>query len=1145
MTLIDSDFEGEGKDDSNFDSDSFDDLFENNESENWFTESEEPNESFVNDNIPSLLPESGSDDEDEGSDDDDLLVCESPIVPLDEQANTTLTHAALAGVVGVKPTDVDLYDSGATRHMSGFHHRFVNLIEIEPKPITTADKRMFSATGRGDMYIYLPNKDLPPSKILLKDVLYAPSMAVTLVSISHIAAAGATVIFAGDTCQIYDKNRRVTGRIKVKAGLYRVYTTRPLGGEYAGKAKEILSIDELHRRLGHVTHERAKQLAEKGLVEGVELDADSKSTICESCEWAKGKRKAMAKSRERPRTSSIGDEVHSDLWGPAPVESIGHKRYYISFTDDHSRYSNVYFLYAKSEAYTAYQYYESWFKTQHDTRIKTLRSDRGGEYLTQDFSNHLKAAGTIRALTVHDTPEHNGVAERLNRTIITKVRAMLHDSDLPHFLWAEATKHAVYLKNRTWTRTLGDTTPFENLTGIKPDLSKIHPWGCKVCVHDASGSKLDGRSRIGRWMGLDKETSDGHHIYWPERRSITVERSVKFNFQEEVVVGVLPLEGEYEPIVESTVVEPQTQQPEKPEIVSVHPEIVSEQPEEVLGRGRRIRKESEKVRMLRQGIGITGGGGSLLPKGISESPDAAELTVEDFAMATVMASAEGIEPTYEEAKRRSDWPRWHEAIQVELNNLKTSGTWELVKRPPDTNVVDCRWVLHIKKNAASEIEKYKARLVAKGFTQIYGVDYYETYAPVAKLASFRLLLALAARNSWPVDTFNFDSAYLNTYLKEDEVVYLEQPIGYETKNRREWVWKLLKTLYGLKQGARNWYDALCQALNELGFTRTEADHGVFFREVGTHIIILAVHVDDCMVTGSSGKLVNDFKREINTKYRITDLGPAHWLLGIKITRDFDNQIISLSQHSYIDSIITRFNFNDLKPLSIPMDPSVPLSKFQTPTKIEDVAKMKSVPYQEAVGSLMYAAMGTRPDIAFATSTMAQFSENPGWIHWEAVKQIFRYLLGTSKLELVYGGEKRGLVGYVDADGALQEHRRAISGYVFLIDGGAVSWSSKKQELVTLSTTEAEYVAATHAAKEAIWLHRLIGELFKLLDKPTTLFSNSKSAIALTHNGHYHACTKHINIWYHLIGYIIEEGTIKLIYCPTNNITANTLTKALP
>ena len=191
-------------------------------------------------------------------------------------------------------------------------------------------------------------------------------------------------------------------------------------------------------------------------------------------------------------------------------------------------------------------------------------------------------------------------------------------------------------------------------------------------------------------------------------------------------------------------------------------------------------------------------------------------------------------------------------------------------------------------------------------------------------------------------------------------------------------------------------------------------------------------------------------------------------------------------------------------------------------------------------------MGTRPDIAFATSTVAQFLENPGSAHWDAVKRIFRYLKGTKGLSLVYGGRKEDLQGWVDADGASQEHRRAISGYVFMVDGGAVSWTFKKQELVTLSTTEAEYVAATHAAKEAMWLRALFSEIHaEIKSGPTTIFGDNKSAIALAHSGNYHARTKHIDIRYHFIRYIIDAGSIKLIYCPTDEQTADTLTKALP
>jgi hypothetical protein len=523
-----------------------------------------------------------------------------------------------------------------------------------------------------------------------------------------------------------------------------------------------------------------------------------------------------------------------------------------------------------------------------------------------------------------------------------------------------------------------------------------------------------------------------------------------------------------------------------------------------------------------------------------------EVQEEDWAMAVVMDAAEDLNPTYEEAKRRSDWPKWKEAIQAELRSLEANKTWSVVERPGDVNVVSSKWVLRIKKNAAGEIEKYKARLVARGFTQIHGVDYTDTYAPVARLASFRLLLAIANRNGWPADSFDFDSAYLNSVLSDDEVIYLEQPPDFSLDNPRKYVFRLHKALYGLKQGARSWYESLKRALEDLGFKRTEADHGVFVKKWGDgRMVVVAIHVDDCLSTGTSQGLVNEFKRRVNGKYRLTDLGPCKWLLGIKVDRNLENGTIALSQHAYIDSIITRFNFDDLKPSSTPMDPSSPLTNSQSPKMLADIAKMKNVPYREAVGSLMYAAMGTRPDIAFATSTVAQFLENPGWPHWGAVKRIFRYLKGSRNVSLVYGGQKDDLRGWSDADGASQEHRRAISGYVFMVDGGAVSWCSKKQELVTLSTAEAEYVAMTHAAKEALWLRTLFGEVFGNIVEATTIFGDNKSAIALATSGQYHSRTKHIDIRYHFIRYIIDAGSIKLVYCPTNEQTADALTKALP
>ena len=224
--------------------------------------------------------------------------------------------------------------------------------------------------------------------------------------------------------------------------------------------------------------------------------------------------------------------------------------------------------------------------------------------MSDEFSAHLKKAGTTRRLTVHDTPEHNGISERGNHTNLEIVHAVMHDSGLPKFLWPEAVSYAVYVRNRTWNRVLGNYTPYELLTGRKPNVRDMHPWGCKVRVHDTDGTKLDGRSKVGRWMGFDPDTKDGHRVFWPEKRSVSVERSVKFNFSDEAVVRLLPIEGETPTDATNPTVTPQ-----KPT------NTVEIDPEPVEGRGKRIRKEFEYMRMLRDGTATTGQR-TMLPKGM-------------------------------------------------------------------------------------------------------------------------------------------------------------------------------------------------------------------------------------------------------------------------------------------------------------------------------------------------------------------------------------------------------------------------------------------------------------------------------------------------------------------------------------------------
>jgi Reverse transcriptase (RNA-dependent DNA polymerase) len=395
--------------------------------------------------------------------------------------------------------------------------------------------------------------------------------------------------------------------------------------------------------------------------------------------------------------------------------------------------------------------------------------------------------------------------------------------------------------------------------------------------------------------------------------------------------------------------------------------------------------------------------------------------------------------------------------------------------------------------------------------------------------------------------FDFHSVYLNGVLDNGETIYMEQLPYHEVADCSRYVIKLRKSLYGLKQAGRKWYDTLSGSLAAIGFQKSMADPAVFFIHVGSDIVILFIHVDDTTMTGSSMDLIKRYEQQIGEMFDITHLGPVSWLLGLAITRDRSKRALSISQEAYINSVIRRFNLEDSKPLSTPIDSNTRLLKDDCPTSAEDKQEMKDVPYRELIGALNWLAVGSQPDITFVIGQLAQFLENPGRVHWDAAKRVVRYLKSTKDLKLTYGGgDKHGFEGYSDADGATQDHRHTISGFAVLVDGGAVSWSSKKQELVTLSTMEAEYVGATHAAKELIWFRHLIEEIFHPLSYPIVLHLDNQSAIALANSeGQFHACTKHIDICYHFIKFAIQNGTIILLYCPTKNMIADILTKSVP
>jgi Reverse transcriptase (RNA-dependent DNA polymerase) len=398
---------------------------------------------------------------------------------------------------------------------------------------------------------------------------------------------------------------------------------------------------------------------------------------------------------------------------------------------------------------------------------------------------------------------------------------------------------------------------------------------------------------------------------------------------------------------------------------------------------------------------------------------------------------------------------------------------------------------------------------------------------------------MAAAEGMEIHQMDVKTAFLNGDLEED--IYMEQPEGMVEEGQEDKVCRLKKPLYGLKQGSRCWNIKIDGEMITEGFTRCSSDRAVYFRGEGKSLVVIPIYVDDISVYGYPGSEIQRAKDFLRSKWEMTDLGRVHYLLGIEITEDDD--CFSLSQSKYIREVLARFQMTDCTPISTPMETGVKLSKGMEPVQEWEKKDMEGVPYKEAVGSLMYLMVATRPDIAAAVGAVSQFMQNPGPEHWAAVVRILRYLQGTQNVGLKFfkSAEKVEIHGYVDADYAGDyDSKKSTTG----CSSGAISWSSKKQSTVALSSTESEYMAATSASKEALWLRSFFGEL-GFGQKTTTVWSDNQSSIALMKNPVYHAKTKHIDIQFHFIRDLVASGALSFRFVPTARQAADNLAKAVP
>lgn len=977
--------------------------------------------------------------------------------------------------------------------------------------------------------------------------------------------------------------------------------------ELSAFAHVPLSLDLWHARIGHIGRSAVMRLDRTA--RGVTVESASPLSHCESCIVAKHPHQPFHAS-ETGRAQKFLDLIHADVCGPIqPVTPHG-KHYFVIFLDDSTHALDLQLLATKDQALAAWRTLRARWENLSGSHVKTFRSDNGGEFINEAFTADLEQAGITRQRSAPYAHQQNGKAEHVMRTIEGRMYAMLDFARLPRSLWGEAALTACYLFNRTESRALPPgKTPYEMLHGNQPNLAHLRVFGarCFARIPTELQQKLGPRSREAQFMGYPPGVKA-----WRCRDIVTGAffNSRDIIFDESVANRLCSDsddEDEGSPSHSPTPVPP----PATPQHPAVPQRSVASQPPhiDVIRHSGRIPVPTEKglelknrmiaakARLTRQReirtariAGIPPPPSDVLvppapvittptlmpdlPPPDIPDPDAitaeddeigfsqalANLIVVEVACLSVRSDSRRnplapgydlrIPPaTHDEAMRRPDCDHWRAAMHKEMNLMSEMNVYELMSLPAGRRAIGCRWVLEFKEDLKGG-PVFKARLVAQGFSQIPGVDFGRTFAPVAKSTSIRVLSAHAAAHDWELDCFDARRAFLWGKLQED--VYMRQPPGFERvdTNGLPLVAHLLSSLYGLKQAAFDWYELLRDVLARLGFLRCDADYAVFiFDHVngeGVRIIcIIAWHVDDGLAGSNNRPFLDRTKGQIAERFGITDLGPVTKYLGIQFIRDRKTRELWMHQEDYIVYLLAEHGMSDCNPVALPMDPNFP---FGRPTDLFPDVDDLQTEYRKLVGELLYLAMYTRPDIALTIMRLAQHNVSAEPKHYAAAKHVLRYLAGTSTLRAHYGGAgiNPSLHGFSDSDWAsCPEDRISISGYVWFYNGGPVSHSAKKQTTQALSSTEAEYMALTSAIQDGLWLQSFFGCLSIPLSLPLQLFADNAGAIALSKEAANHTRTKHIDLRYHFIRRHIEEKTFAPVWLSTHKNTADIFTKLLP
>ena len=1005
-----------------------------------------------------------------------------------------------------------LVDCGATTHIVNNDDHFPYIDESfnpEEHYIELADgtKSNNTAKKRGTVETLLRTNNNELVTVTLENTLYIPTYPQCIFSVQAAAAKGARVNFNKYSAELISKEGTVFP-IHQYGRLYYLYKS-------SLNETRAESLEMWHKILGHCNSNDIMKL--ECVAQGMKINNTTKFN-CET--YILSKNINTYNRQPDSRATYPFQLVHTDLAGPLEPVALDGFKYVINFVDDYSSCLFTYFLQQKSDAVKAAEKFLAdiapygkvkTFSFYNDISpsgsVKCIRSDNGGEYLSKEFKELLLKHTIKHEFTSPYSPHQNGTAERNWRSLFDMARAMIIESKLPKHLWTYAVSTATYIRNRCYVQRI-KCTPYGLVTGFKPNIARLHLFGsvCYPYVHNTK--KLQPRSNKGYFVGYDKD-SPSYLVNYPESNSVLKHRLVKFTEKYEFIsqIDTKNTDGFIieEPINTEPTLKPSTPNNEENKSQKINP---SRYP----SRQRQPPKYLEDY--------------------IVDNGNEDEINYIDYCYLM------NIPTSYNNAINTDDSEKWKSAMEEEMQSLITNDTFVLTELPTNKKLVGGRWVYMIKSNSNGVM--YKARYVAKGYKQIQGIDYLETFSPTARMESVRILMQISIQYDLILHQMDVKSAYLHAPIENE--IYVSQPPGYEqTENNKQLVWKLNKSLYGLKQSGRNWQNVLSDFLKEIQFVQSNADACVFIKRDNNDIAMILVWVDDIIIAANSNQLLFEVKKKLSRRFKMKDLGPLTSFLGIQFNST--NNCVTMNQSDYLQNVLHKFGFFDCKPRSTPCE--------QVPNSYQDQESTESSDsdiklYRQMVGSLLYAMTCTRPDLSYVVTILSQHLSKPNSADWTMINHVFRYIKYTLDYCLTFRkDDELKLYAYCDADWASSfEDRHSISGYCFSLskNGPVISWKSRKQASIALSTCEAEYMAISAACQEMSYLSKLLKELLQINFEPVNLRNDNHGAIALVKNPIKHMKSKHIDIRYHFVREFYQQDRILLEYIPSNDNYADIFTK---